>query len=161
MRLEDCDHRLLNNDFNKWAQTITKYNANNERIKRRYLTFLKQAKGQNEASIDAVAKALVRFESYSKHKDFRAFHFEQAVGFKKHLANQLHYKTGKPLSLATLNSTVRYLKTFIGWLSQEVGYKSCIKYSDASISISQRRRHVLPSPAVRNRSLALSRSNTY
>ncbi len=110
---------------------MTKYNANNERIKRKYLTFLKQAKGQNEASIDAVAKALVRFESYNKHKDFRAFHFEQAIGFKKYLANQLHYKTGKPLSLATLNSTVRYLKTFIEWLSQEVGYKSRIKYSDA------------------------------
>ena len=45
---------------------MTKYNANNERIKRKYLTFLKQAKGQNEASIDAVAKALVRFESYNK-----------------------------------------------------------------------------------------------
>ena len=78
-----------------------------------------------------MAKALVRFESYNKYKDFRAFHFEQAIGFKKHLANQLHYKTGKPLSLATLNSTVRYLKTFIEWLSQEVGYKSRIKYSDA------------------------------
>ena len=78
-----------------------------------------------------MAKALVRFESYNKHKDFRAFHFEQAIGFKKHLANQLYYKTGKPLSLAILNSTVRYLKTFIEWLSQEVGYKSRIKYSDA------------------------------
>ena len=37
---------------------MRKYNANNERIKRKYLTFLKQAKGQNEASIDAVAKAI-------------------------------------------------------------------------------------------------------
>ena len=74
---------------------MTKYNANNERIKRKYLTFLKQAKGQNEASIDAVAKALVRFESYNKYKEFRAFHFEQAIGFKKHLANQLHYKAVK------------------------------------------------------------------
>ena len=110
---------------------MTKYNANNERIKRKYLVFLKQAKGQNEASVDAVAKAVTRFESYNKHKDFKAFHFEQAIGFKKHLATQTHHKTGKPLSLATMNSTVRHLKAFIEWLSQEVGYKSRIKYSDA------------------------------
>ncbi len=110
---------------------MIKHNANNERIKRKYLTFLKQAKGQNEASIDAVAKAIVRFESYNKYKDFKAFHFEQAIGFKKHLAAQTHHKTGEKLSLATLNGAARHLKAFIQWLSQETGYKSRISYSDA------------------------------
>ena len=110
---------------------MKKHNANNERIKRKYLTFLKQAKGQNEASIDAVAKAIVRFESYNKYKDLKAFHFEQAIGFKKYLAAQTHHKTGQKLSLATLNGTARYLKAFIQWLSQETGYKSRVKYSDA------------------------------
>lgn len=110
---------------------MTKYNANNERIKRKYLIFLKQAKGQNEASIDTVAKAIARFEYCNKYKDFKAFHFEQAIHFKKHLVSQKHHKTGKPLSLATMNGTVRHLKAFIEWLSQETGYKSRIKYSDA------------------------------
>ncbi len=110
---------------------MKKHNPRNERIKRKYLTFLQQAKGQNEASIDAVAKAIVRFESYNQYKDFKAFHFQQAIGFKKHLASQKHHKTGKPLSLATMNGAVRHLKAFIEWLSQEVGYKSRIKYSDA------------------------------
>lgn len=110
---------------------MKKHNANNERIKRKYLTFLKQAKGQNEASIDAVAKALSRFESYNNCKDFKTFHFEQAIGFKKHLAKQQHHKTGQPLSLGTLNSTARHLKAFIQWLSQETGYKSRVNYSDA------------------------------
>ena len=110
---------------------MSKHNKNNERIKRKYLVFLKQAKGQNEASIDAVAKALSRFEEYNKYKDFKSFHFEQAIGFKRHLASQKHHTTGKPLSLATLNSTARHLKTFVQWLSQESGYKSRIKYSDA------------------------------
>jgi len=108
-----------------------KYNANNERIKRKYLAFLKEAKGQNEASLDAVAKAISRFETYTKFKDFKAFHFEQAIGFKRHLANQKHHITGKPLSAATLNGASRHLKAFVQWLSQEVGYKSRIKYSDA------------------------------
>jgi len=110
---------------------MKKHNVNNERIKRRYLTFLQQAKGQNEASIDAVAKAIMRFESYTQYKDFKAFHFQQAIGFKKHLSSQKHHRTGKQLSLATMNGAVRHLKTFIEWLSQETGYKSRIKYSDA------------------------------
>jgi hypothetical protein len=36
---------------------MTKRNAANERIKRRYLVFLKDAKGRDEASVDAVARA--------------------------------------------------------------------------------------------------------
>jgi len=110
---------------------MNKHNVNNERIKRKYLTFLKQAKGQHEGSIDCVAKAIARFEVYAKYKDFKAFHFEQAIGFKKHLATQKHHKTNKPLSAATLNGTLRHLKAFIQWLSQEIGYKSRLKYSDA------------------------------
>ncbi|MDA9272214.1 tyrosine-type recombinase/integrase [bacterium] len=110
---------------------MKKHNSNNERIKRKYLVFLKQAKGQNEASIDAVAKAIARFESYNQYKDFKAFHYEQAIAFKKHLARQKHHKTGGPLSLSTMNGATRHLKSFFEWLSQEAGYKSRIKYSDA------------------------------
>jgi integrase/recombinase XerD len=110
---------------------MTKHNAENERIKRKYLTFLKQAKGQNEATIDSVAKALSRFESYNKYKNFKAFHYQQAIGFKEHLAKHKNQKTGKPLSLSTMNSTARHLTAFIEWLSQQVGYKSRISFSDA------------------------------
>ena len=67
---------------------MTKYNAENERVKRKYLIFLKEAKRQNESSLDAVAMALSRFDKYNKYRSFKAFHFEKAVGFKKHLAKQ-------------------------------------------------------------------------
>ncbi len=110
---------------------MRKHNANNERIKRKYLVFLKQAKGQNEATIDAVAKAIARFENYNQYKHFKLFHYEQAIGFKKYLGKLKHHVTGQPLSLSTLNGTVKHLKAFIEWLSQEPGYKSRIKYSDA------------------------------
>jgi len=62
------------------------HNADNERIKRKYLAFLKQAKGQSEDSVDAVAKVLARFEAANRYRDFKVFHVEQAVAFKKHLA---------------------------------------------------------------------------
>ncbi len=110
---------------------MKKYNADNERIKRKYLVFLKEAKRQDETSIDAVAKALNRFETYTKFKNFKAFHFEQAVGFKKHLANQKNKTSGKPLSKATQNSTLRHLKAFFQWLAMQTGYKSRINYTEA------------------------------
>jgi len=110
---------------------MTKHNPVNERIKRKYFDFLKEAKGYNESTIDGVAKALNRFEIYTKHGDFRKFHYLKAVHFKRHLAEQKGQRTGKPLSKATLNSTLKYLKHFIQWLSREPGYRSQIQYSDA------------------------------
>jgi integrase/recombinase XerD len=65
------------------------HHPDNERIKRRYLTFLKEAKGQSVASIDAVAKALSRFEADTKCSDFKKFRPEQGAAFKRHLAEQL------------------------------------------------------------------------
>ncbi len=109
---------------------MIKHNANNERIKRKYFIFLKEAKRQNESSVDAVAKAVSRFESYTNYRDFKAFHFEQAVGFKNHLAKQTNQQTGKKLSKATLNSTLGQLKAFFQWLAMQSGYKSRISYTD-------------------------------
>jgi len=109
---------------------MIKHNAENERVKRKYLIFLKEAKRQNEASLDAVAMALSRFENYNKYRNFKAFHFEQAVGFKKFLAVQENKQTGKKLSKATLNSILRHLKGFFQWLAMQSGYKSRINYTD-------------------------------
>lgn len=109
---------------------MLKHNANNERVKRKYLIFLKEAKRQDESSLDAVAMALSRFEKYTKFRDFKAFHFEQAVGFKKHLAKQENKQTGKTLSKATQNSNLRNLKAFFQWLAMQAGYKSRINYTD-------------------------------
>jgi hypothetical protein len=44
---------------------MTKRNAENERIKRRYLVYLKDAKGRDSASTDAAASAIERFEATS------------------------------------------------------------------------------------------------
>ena len=38
---------------------MTKYNANNERIKRKYLTFLKQAKAQKREMVDHIPRLQV------------------------------------------------------------------------------------------------------
>ncbi len=110
---------------------MTKHHADNERIKRQYFAFLKDARGNSEQTVDAAAKALNRFEVYNQHRDFKAFHYEQARGFKRHLAEQNGQRSGEKLSKATLHATLMQLKGFFQWLSREPGYKSRIKFSDA------------------------------
>lgn len=122
---------LLNSDFKQRDKTMKKHNPDNERIKRKYFIFMKEAKRQHESSIDGIAKALSRFEEYNKYRDFKTFHHAQAVGFKKYLANQDNQQTGGKLSKATMNSTLRHLKAFFQWLSMQAGYKSRVNYPDA------------------------------
>lgn len=110
---------------------MIKHNPNNERIKREYFTFLKEAKRRSEASVDDAAAAIARFETYIRHRDFKAFNTKQAIGFKEKLADQ-NSKTGKgKLSKATIYSTLAQLKRFFQWLSAEPGYRSQLKYTDA------------------------------
>lgn len=109
---------------------MIKHNSDNERIKRKYLRFLKESKGQNESSIDSVAMALSRYDSYTKYRDFKKFHFEQAIRFKKFLAEQDSKQSGQKLSKSTLNTTLRHLKGFFQWLAMQPGYKSRITYTD-------------------------------
>ena len=110
---------------------MKKHNPTNERIKRKYFAYLKEAKRHSEPTVDAAAKALNRFESYTRYRDFKAFHFEQAIAFKKHLAEQKGQRSGKKLSKATLHATLTQLKRFFQWLAWQPGYKSRFQYSDA------------------------------
>ena len=107
------------------------HNAKNERIKREYFAFLKEAKRQSEPTVDAAAKALYRFEVSTNHRDFLRFHVAQAIAFKRHLADQNNQQSGEKLSKATLHATLVQLKRFFQWLALQPGYKSRLKYSDA------------------------------
>jgi integrase len=107
------------------------HNATNERIKRQYFAYLVEAQGHSEPTIDGVAKAIARFEAFTRYRDFKAFHIEQAKGFKRDLAEQKGNRSGEPLSKATLYATLTVLKRFFVWLAGQPGYKSRIAYSDA------------------------------
>lgn len=109
---------------------MTKHNPENERIKRRYFTYLKEARRYSEASIDTVAKALHRFETDTKFRSFKSFHIELAVAFKRHLREQVNVATGQPLSKATINSTLSALRNFFQWLAGQPGFRRRIGYGD-------------------------------
>lgn len=110
---------------------MAKHNASNERAKRDYFRFLAEAKGRDTATIDRVAKSLARFEADTGHKDFKRFHREQAVAFKRRLGEAVNQRSGKRLSKATVQSTLRDLKVFFEWLAREPGFRSHIEYADS------------------------------
>lgn len=110
---------------------MAKHNAENTRIKREYFDYLKEAMRRDETSIDAIAKALSRFDIANNHKPFKSFHREQAKAFKRKLDAETNIRTGKPLARATVHSTLSALKAFFIWLAGQPGYKSKIAYADA------------------------------
>lgn len=107
------------------------YNPENERIKRQYFAYLREAKGYSEPTVDGVAAALARFEADTKWRAFKRFHYNQAIAFKRRLADQQSQKTGEKLSKATMHATLAHVRSFFHWLAGQPGYKSRLQYSDA------------------------------
>ena len=109
---------------------MTKLNAKNERLKRDYFRFQKEARGKSIATIDAMRKAISRFEDYTGARDFKTFHREQAIGFKKKLAETEGLRTAEVLSSSTQVSTLNVVKEFFIWLAWQPGFKSKIHLPD-------------------------------
>lgn len=111
---------------------MRKHHPENERIKRRYLTYLREAKQLSVASVDQAAAAIAAFEVSTGHKDFRKFHIEQAQRFKRVLGEQINPATGKPLAKATIQGRLMAVKAFVQWLADQPGFRSRIRYLDAN-----------------------------
>ncbi len=100
----------------------------NERIKRRYLQYLREAKGSDTATVDKAADAILRFERSTGFKPFKKFHIEQAIKFKDKLSEAKSEKTGKPLSMATVDGVQDIVSKRLGKRSMGFGQST----SDAS-----------------------------
>ena len=103
---------------------MPKPNTNNERAKRDYTRYLREARGRNEKTIDKAAAAIAGFESFTSGKDFKSFCSEQAESFKHHLCSRISKRTGKPLSYSTVLHKLQDLRAFFRWLPTRQGYKS-------------------------------------
>jgi len=106
-------------------------NPGNERVKRAYFIYLKEARRLGEHSIDCAAAALAKFEDYTKYRDFKRFHIQQAIGFKRKLSEQISPRTGEPLSRGTVFSALNALRGFFLWLATQPGYRSHLTPADA------------------------------
>ena len=110
---------------------MSNYNAKNERIKRDFFRYLREARRQSEHSVDLAAKAIDRFELFTKRREFSRFNVEQASAFKRNLADQTNTKTGKLLSPSTQMQTLAALRDFFIWLADQPGYRKNIRYHHA------------------------------
>ena len=106
------------------------HNARNERIKRKYNDYLKEARGQSEATVDQIASSIDRLEVYTKHADFAIFHTERVKAFKQHLVDQVSERTRARLSHATVYATLSALRAFVQWLAGQRGYKQSFSFGD-------------------------------
>ena len=106
-------------------------NEENERIKRRYLQYLKTAQRKDPKTVQKAAEGILRFEASTKYADFKRFRIEQAIKFQERLAEDMSKATGKPLSKSTIRSVLAANKGFFFWLAEQSGYKSRIRHSDA------------------------------
>lgn len=111
---------------------MRKFNAENERIKREYLIYLREAKGQDDSTLDKVAAALLGFEEAITFKSFKAFRREWATKYKTYMKRRKNARTGKPLGITTRDASLRLVKAFVEWLSTQAGYRTRITYSDAA-----------------------------
>jgi len=109
---------------------MQKHNPKNERIKRRYLAYLEEAKRLSTTSADQIAAAISLFEASTAFKDFAKFHIEQARRFKRLQLDGKSEVTGKQFSKATAHSRLTALRAFFIWLPSQPGYRK-LSYADA------------------------------
>jgi integrase len=110
---------------------MRKINEENERIKRRYLQYLKTARRKDISTVQKAAEEILRFEASTKYANFKRFRIEQAIKFQERLNSDVNKATGKPLSKSTIRSVLAANKGFIFWLADQQGFKSRIRHSDA------------------------------
>ncbi|MGH6926057.1 MAG: tyrosine-type recombinase/integrase [Propylenella sp.] len=129
---------------------MVRYNAKNERIKKAYFDLLRDADQKSRPTIDGIRKAVLRFEQFTDCADFGTFNSEQAVGFKKHMARSRAQRTGKPLSDATVLSTLNAVQEFFRWLVGQPGFKRKLQAADIRyLNLSRKEVAAAQAPATR------------
>ena len=109
---------------------MKKIDPQNERLKLDYQDHLRHAEGLDHKTIDKVMSAIRQFEQCTKCKPFKRFNKHQAMAFKDWLDTARNSRTGKPLSKATIASTLRSVREFFRWASGQQGYKNAIGRND-------------------------------
>ncbi|MBO6899116.1 MAG: site-specific integrase [Shimia sp.] len=110
---------------------MTNSKAENAKVKRAYMRYLREAEGKDIKTLDRALSAICEFEESTGGKAFKAFHINQAIKFKEFLGARKSRRTGHRLALSTIDVTLRQTKQFFIWLAGQPGYKSRISYTDA------------------------------
>jgi len=102
----------------------SKIKLKNERIKRKYLHWMKEAEGFSNKSIDSIEKGLWKYEEATNNEDYASFNDKKAEHFKKYLKTNINRRSKQTLGLTSQYHHLRHVKNFFTWLSGQPGYKS-------------------------------------
>ena len=102
----------------------------NEKIKRKYFDYCREALGFTEKTLKVKESALWRYDEFVKHQDYKRFNSETAKAFKKWLEIHKKVRDNIPLDKTTQYNILRNLRVFFIWLSTQAGYKSRIHTDD-------------------------------
>jgi len=105
---------------------MKKHNIKNERVKRKFIRWLREADGCCEATISNIEKAVLIYEEFTKAADFGLYSPDRAIEFKKYLKKREF--RGKLISITTYYTYLRHLRKFFTWLAWQPGYKSKISH---------------------------------
>lgn len=105
-------------------------NPKNDRLKRDYLVWLREAKQRSPATVDQVRHAIDRYETYIRFKGFDTFNRDQAMGFKHSMLEADAKRSGKPMSLSTVHHVLQANKDFLAWLHNRPGFRRAISLHD-------------------------------
>ncbi len=102
----------------------------NELIKRKFFTYLKNSKGFSDNSIQSFESALWLWEEFFQHPELTSFNQTKAVDFKDWLKAKKKRQSTQAVSLSYCYDNLRYLRTFFEWLSHQLFCKGKINFTD-------------------------------
>lgn len=105
-------------------------NPGNERLKRRYLRHLQEAKGLARATIDNALRAVAEYEQFTSGRDFGKFKSDDAIRYKKHLLSDGGRRAAELSSRATVRTKLQQVQRFFRWLAEQPGFRTSILFSD-------------------------------
>ncbi len=108
---------------------MVEFNPENERLKHRFMEYLKGPQQLADSTVQSKLDALNDYEKFIGCKPFKHYKYELATAYKKHLATRLN-RNGKLLSTDTAVHRLLAVEEFFIWLGREPGYKSCFKHQD-------------------------------
>lgn len=98
-------------------------NPKNDRAKRDYLIWLKEARQRSPRTTEQARHAIDRFESSNGFKDFATFNKEQAIAFKETLRDTNAVRSGERMKISTIHHILQAVKDFMIWLRERHGYQ--------------------------------------
>jgi integrase len=109
---------------------MTPVNPGNERVKRRYFRYLKEARGLAATTINQAALAIADYEKFSGADDFKSFSSKRAIAYKRYLWSKGGKRAAQLSARATVHTKARQVQQFFRWLADQQGYRSRISHTD-------------------------------